>query len=90
MRQPSLFNFKSEVVRSSGFTPAEERELLVFCLADDYPREITVERTGTRYKLNSAMGAALLYRAIRKQGATAIFGREVYAQAAKRGRKFTY
>lgn len=66
MNQPSLFNFKpTEKLRNSGFTPEEERELVLFCLADDYPREHKVERTGTRYRLPSPGAARLLLKALR-------------------------
>lgn len=65
MRQPSLFNFKpTETLRKSGLTPEEERQLVGFCLSDDYPREHTVERTGTRYKLTTPMSARLLLKAL--------------------------
>ena len=66
MRQPSLFNFKPiEALRRSGFTPAEERELIGFCLSDNYPREHVVERTGTRYHLVSEHGARRLLSNLR-------------------------
>lgn len=66
MRQPSLFNFKpTERLRHSGFTPEEERELIMFCLSDDYPRSHTIERTGTSYRLESERGAAGLLKRLR-------------------------
>ena len=65
-KQPALFDFKpSEKLRNSGFTAAEEREVIGFCLSDNYPRSITVERTGTSYTLNSAEGAHRLLRALK-------------------------
>lgn len=66
MRQPALFDFRpSEKLRNSGFTPEEEREVIGFCLSDDYPRAMTVKRTGTNYKLSSAEGARRLLKALR-------------------------
>jgi hypothetical protein len=63
MRQPSLFNFKPvETLRRSGFTPEEERELILFCLSDNYPRTHTVKRTGTRYSLENGNGARTLLK----------------------------
>lgn len=66
MRQPSLFNFKPiESLRRSGFTPAEERELIGFCLSDNYPRSHIVERTGTRFYLKNEAGAQTLLSNLR-------------------------
>lgn len=66
MRQPSLFNFKPvEALRRSGFTPEEERELILFCLSDDYPRTHMVKRTGTRYSLENGHGARTLLKNLR-------------------------
>jgi len=64
MRQPSLFNFKPiEQLRRSGFTPEQERELIGFCLSDDYPRTITVGPT--TYTLKSEHAARSLLKALR-------------------------
>jgi hypothetical protein len=66
MKQPSLFNFKlTEQLRKSGFTPEEERELIMFCLSDNYPRAHTINRTGTRYRLKNVDGARTLLKALR-------------------------
>lgn len=65
-RQPPLFDFRpTEQLRHSGFTPEEERELLIFCLAEDYPRTHVVGRTGTTYVLRGEIGAATLYKRLR-------------------------
>lgn len=65
-RQPSLFNFKpTEQLRRSGLTPEEERELVMFCLSDNYPRAHTVNRTGTNYSLVNPDGARALLKALR-------------------------
>jgi hypothetical protein len=66
MRQPSLFNFKpTEQMRNSGLTPEEERQLIMFCLSDDYPRTHTVERTGTKFTLACVEGAQGLLKRLR-------------------------
>jgi hypothetical protein len=66
MKQPSLFNFKpTDKLRNSTFTPEEERALVGFCLSDNYPRQHTVKRTGTTYKLKTALGARALLKALR-------------------------
>lgn len=66
MRQPSLFNFKlNDQMRNSALTVEEERELVRFCLSDNYPRQHTVNRTGTCYKLKSPEGAMALLKALR-------------------------
>ena len=52
-------------IRKSGFYKDEEEELLRFCLSDDYPRSITIERTGTTYKLSHPSAARMLWRKIR-------------------------
>ena len=66
MRQPSLFDFKpTEKLRNSGFTPQEERELVLFCLTDDYPRQHVVERTGTTYYLRGPHAARRLLKGLR-------------------------
>lgn len=66
MRQPPLFDFRpTEKLRRSGLTPQEERDLIGFCLSDDYPRTHKVERTGTTYSLNGPSGARGLLKALR-------------------------
>lgn len=57
MREPKI--------RKSGFYQDEEIELLHFCLSDDYPRSITVERTGTRYTVGHPAAARHLWRRLR-------------------------
>lgn len=52
-------------IRRSGFYKDEEDELLRFCLSDDYPRSITIERTGTNYKVDHPRGARYLWRRLR-------------------------
>lgn len=66
MSQPSLFNFKlNDQMRNSALTVEEEREVIRFCLSDNYPRQHTVKRTGTRYKLKTPEGARALLKALR-------------------------
>ena len=66
MRQPSLFNFKpTERLRTSTFTVEEERDIVAFCLSDNYPRKHTVKRTGTVYTLRTPLGARHLLKALR-------------------------
>lgn len=66
MRQPSLFNFKlNDQLRNNTFTVEEERELIRFCLSDNYPRQHTVKRTGTTYTLKTPEGARALLKALR-------------------------
>lgn len=84
-RQPSLFDFRpTERLRNSGLTPEEERLLLILCLAEDYPRSLTIERTGTKYTLNSETDAALLYKKLRRSGFTEVFGTEIFRKARRR------
>lgn len=63
--QPSLFNFKSEVTRHSGLTPAEERELIIAAIAGDYPKTHRVERTGTTYTFNGPEAVKRLLKRLR-------------------------
>lgn len=66
MRQPSLFNLKlNDQMRNSTFTVEEERELIRFCLSDNYPRKHKVKRTGTTYTLKTPEGAATLLANLR-------------------------
>lgn len=65
-RQPALLDFRpTEKLRNSGLTPEEERDLIGFCLSDNYPRKHTVKRTGTVYRLPSATAARALLKALR-------------------------
>jgi hypothetical protein len=78
--------FETVPVTKTGFTKEEINELVLFCLSDEYPRSVTVPRTGTTFKLNNEIGAALLYKKLKGRTATAIFGTEVYKKAKKRRR----
>jgi len=52
-RQPSLFKFEpTAALRNSGFTPEEERDLIIASMSGPFPREHTVERTGTYYRFD--------------------------------------
>lgn len=62
--QPSLWK-DSAKTRSSGLTPAEERELVIFCLAGETPRSHTVERTGTTYTIKSNEAAIRMLENLR-------------------------
>lgn len=76
-------------LRSTGLYPQEEAMLKIFCLADNYPRQLKIERTGTVYTLHSETGAALLYRKLKARHATEIFGNDVYKRARRnRGLRF--
>lgn len=52
-------------IRKTGLFKAEEEVLLLFCLSDDYPREVTLPRTGTRYVLRGESEAHLLWRRLK-------------------------
>lgn len=52
-------------IRKSGFYKDEEDEVLRFCLSDDYPRSLTIERTGTTFTLKMPSAARYLWRRIR-------------------------
>lgn len=56
---------KAQKIRKSGFYKDEEIELLRFCLSDDYPRSITMERTGTHYTVGHPQAARHLWRRLR-------------------------
>lgn len=55
-------------IRKSGFFKDEEDDLLRFCLNDDYPRSITIERTGTTYTVGHPKAARFLWRNIKGLG----------------------
>jgi hypothetical protein len=42
--------FETVPVTKTGFTKEEINELVLFCLSDEYPRSVTVPRTGTTFK----------------------------------------
>jgi hypothetical protein len=56
---------KSKIAESLGITIAERDELILFCLADNYPRKHKIKRLGTSYTLTTAQGAALMLRRLR-------------------------
>ena len=67
MRQPALFDFRevnADRVRKSGLTVAEERDLRIFALSDNYPRTHLIERTGTVYTVKTPFGARRLMSAL--------------------------
>lgn len=56
-RQPSLFKFEpTDALRNSGFTPQEERDLIIAACTGEFPRKHIVERTGTEYTFENAEG----------------------------------
>lgn len=56
---------KSKIAESLGLTVEERDELILFCLADNYPRKHKIKRLGTRYTLTTAQGAALMLKRLR-------------------------
>lgn len=69
--------------KASGLFYDELQGLLLFCLTDDYPRELILERTGTRYYLNGVRAAHQLYKNLRGVNRTRIFTKEERGHVAE-------
>jgi hypothetical protein len=53
-------SYVEEMNPKTGLTQKEEWELKCFCIGDDYPRTLRLDRTGTTYILRGPVEANIL------------------------------
>lgn len=73
----------AKIGKTYGLSEDEKHAVLLFCLTDDYPRELILERTGTRYYLKGVRAAHQLYKNLRGIHRTTLFSKDERGHVAE-------